>query len=125
MPLRLSQSISRHGWTSVQNERPLRADELGEGVSLEWPPMPARSSRRELEIVSAIAEALNSAPTVQEALERVVHGLTGLLRCDRCDVLGHIIGDADEGPKTQVSRYRLYLNSQAVCAKEFGNHVQV
>jgi two-component system, NarL family, sensor kinase len=63
----------------VQDERPLRADELGEGVSLEWPPMPARSSRRELEIVSAIAEALNSAPTVQEALERTLELVTDLL----------------------------------------------
>ena len=41
--------------------------------------MPARSSRRELEIVSAIAEALNSAPTVQEALERTLELVTDLL----------------------------------------------
>src|SRR5712692_10279711 len=41
--------------------------------------MPARSSRRELEIVSAIAEALNSAPTVQEAMERTLELVTDLL----------------------------------------------
>jgi two-component system NarL family sensor kinase len=39
----------------------------------------ARSSRRELEIVGAIAEALNSAPTVQEALERTLGLVTDLL----------------------------------------------
>jgi two-component system NarL family sensor kinase len=39
----------------------------------------ARSSRRELEIVGAIAEALNSAPTVQEALERTLALVTDLL----------------------------------------------
>ncbi len=38
----------------------------------------ARSSRRELEIVGAIAEALNSAPTVQEALERTLALVTDL-----------------------------------------------
>ena len=37
-----------------------------------------RSSRRELEIVGAIAEALNSAPTVQEALERTLGLVTDL-----------------------------------------------
>jgi two-component system, NarL family, sensor kinase len=38
-----------------------------------------RSSRRELEIVGAVAEALNSAPTVQEALERTLALVTDLL----------------------------------------------
>lgn len=41
--------------------------------------MAVRSSRRELEIVGAIAEALNSAPTVQEALDRTLELVTGLL----------------------------------------------
>src|SRR5438128_9960886 len=41
--------------------------------------MPTRSSRRELEIVGAIAEALNSAPTVREALDRTLELVTGLL----------------------------------------------
>ena len=41
--------------------------------------MPARSSRRELEIVGAIAEALNSAPTVREALDRTLELVTNLL----------------------------------------------
>ena len=42
--------------------------------------MPGRSSRRELEIVGAIAEALNSSPTVQEALDRTLELVTALLR---------------------------------------------
>src|SRR5256885_241902 len=37
------------------------------------------SSRRELEIVGAVAEALNSSPSVQEALERTLELVTGLL----------------------------------------------
>jgi len=41
--------------------------------------MAVRSSRRELEIVGAIAEALNSAPTVQQALDRTLELVTGLL----------------------------------------------
>ena len=39
----------------------------------------ARSSRRELEIVGSVAEALNSAPSVREALERTLELVTGLL----------------------------------------------
>ncbi len=41
--------------------------------------MAVRSSRRELEIVGAIAEALNSAPTVQQALDRTLELVTDLL----------------------------------------------
>src|SRR5438132_4389892 len=41
--------------------------------------MAVRSSRRELEIVGAIAEALNSAPTVQRALDRTLELVTDLL----------------------------------------------
>src|SRR6266849_791671 len=41
--------------------------------------MAVRSSRRELEIVGAIAEALNSSPTVQQALDRTLELVTGLL----------------------------------------------
>jgi two-component system NarL family sensor kinase len=41
--------------------------------------MPRRSSRRELEIVGAIAGALNSSPTVQQALERTLQLVTDLL----------------------------------------------
>src|SRR5260370_33601334 len=41
--------------------------------------MAVRSSRRELEIVGAIAEALNSSPTVQEALDRTLALVTNLL----------------------------------------------
>src|SRR5438132_14353167 len=41
--------------------------------------MPARSSRRELEIVGAIADALNSSPTVQQALDRTLELVTNLL----------------------------------------------
>src|SRR5437868_12571094 len=41
--------------------------------------MAVRSSRRELEIVGAIAEALNSSPTVQEALDRTLELVTDLL----------------------------------------------
>src|SRR5437773_12450802 len=37
------------------------------------------SSRRELEIVSSIAEALNSSPSVEEALERTLELVTDLL----------------------------------------------
>jgi two-component system NarL family sensor kinase len=37
------------------------------------------SSRRELEIVGAVAEALNSSPSVQQALERTLELVTGLL----------------------------------------------
>src|SRR3954451_12153558 len=37
------------------------------------------SSRREMEIVGAVAEALNSSPTVQQALERTLELVTGLL----------------------------------------------
>jgi two-component system NarL family sensor kinase len=39
----------------------------------------AGQRRRELEIVGAVAEALNSAPTVQQALERTLELVTGLL----------------------------------------------
>jgi two-component system, NarL family, sensor kinase len=41
--------------------------------------MARRSSRRELEIVGAIAGALNSSPTVQQALERTLQLVTDLL----------------------------------------------
>lgn len=41
--------------------------------------MPRSSSRRELEIVGAVAEALNSSPSVQAALERTLELVTGLL----------------------------------------------
>jgi two-component system NarL family sensor kinase len=41
--------------------------------------MPRSSSRRELEIVGAVAEALNSSPGVQQALERTLELVTGLL----------------------------------------------
>jgi two-component system NarL family sensor kinase len=41
--------------------------------------MPRPSSRRELEIVGAIAAALNSSPTVQQALERTLQLVTDLL----------------------------------------------
>lgn len=41
--------------------------------------MPHSSSRRELEIVGAVAEALNSSPSVQQALERTLELVTGLL----------------------------------------------
>ena len=41
--------------------------------------MPGSSSRRELEIVGAVAEALNSSPSVQAALERTLELVTGLL----------------------------------------------
>src|SRR6185436_8147909 len=37
------------------------------------------SSRRELEIVGAVAEALNSSPSVQQALEHTLELVTGLL----------------------------------------------
>ncbi len=41
--------------------------------------MPRHSTRRELEIVGAIADALNSSPTVQQALDRTLELVTGLL----------------------------------------------
>src|SRR5256714_1237843 len=41
--------------------------------------MASSSSRRELEIVGAVAEALNSSPSVQAALERTLELVTGLL----------------------------------------------
>lgn len=41
--------------------------------------MAVRSSRRELEIVSAVAEALNSSPSVQQALDRTLELVTDLL----------------------------------------------
>ena len=41
--------------------------------------MASSSSRRELEIVGAVAEALNSSPGVQQALERTLELVTGLL----------------------------------------------
>jgi len=41
--------------------------------------MAGSSSRRELEIVGAVAEALNSSPGVQQALERTLELVTGLL----------------------------------------------
>ena len=41
--------------------------------------MPGSSSRRDLEIVGAVAEALNSSPSVQQALERTLELVTGLL----------------------------------------------
>ncbi len=41
--------------------------------------MATRSSRRELEIVGSIAEALNSSPSVQQALERTLELVTDLL----------------------------------------------
>src|SRR6266550_1755304 len=41
--------------------------------------MPGSSSRRELKIVGAVAEALNSSPSVQQALDRTLELVTGLL----------------------------------------------
>src|SRR5262245_2241190 len=41
--------------------------------------MAVSSSRRELEIIGAVAEALNSSPSVQQALERTLELVTGLL----------------------------------------------
>lgn len=43
------------------------------------PHVPSSSSRRELQIVGAVAEALNSSPSVEQALERTLELVTGLL----------------------------------------------
>src|SRR5207253_9492600 len=79
-----SQSSDRRCWRSGAPEharpRPGRSREAGSSHQRFYDyAMAVRSSRRELEIVGTTAEALNSAPTVQRALDRTLELVTDLL----------------------------------------------
>src|SRR5438876_5731225 len=89
--------------------------------------MAARSSRRELEIVGAIAEALNSSPTVQEALDRTLALVTNLLGLQTGWVwlvdpdTGHIYSAAARNLPPYLQEPVRMTGSWCLCIEEFRN----
>src|SRR6266566_3186938 len=89
--------------------------------------MAVRSSRRELEIVGAIAEALNSSPTVQEALDRTLALVTNLLGLQTGWVwlvdpdTGHIYSAAARNLPPYLQEPVRMTGSWCLCIEEFRN----
>src|ERR1700736_3638647 len=89
--------------------------------------MPVRSSRRELEIVGAIAEALNSSPTGQEALDRTLALVTNLLGLQTGWVwlvdpdTGHIYSAAARNLPPYLQEPVRMTGSWCLCIEEFRN----
>ncbi len=89
--------------------------------------MPARSSRRELEIVGAIADALNSSPTVQEALDRTLALVTDLLGLQTGWIwltdreTGHIYSAAARNLPPYLQEPVRMTGSWCLCIEEFRN----
>jgi two-component system, NarL family, sensor kinase len=89
--------------------------------------MAVRSSRRELEIVGAIAEALNSSPTVQEALDRTLALVTDLLGLQTGWVwlvdsdTGHIYSAAARNLPPYLQEPVRMTGSWCLCIEEFRN----
>jgi len=89
--------------------------------------MPARSSRRELEIVGAIADALNRSPTVQEALDRTLELVTGLLGLQTGWVwlvdpdTGHMYSAAARNLPPYLQEPVRMTGSWCLCIEEFRN----
>src|SRR5260370_33088234 len=89
--------------------------------------MAVRSSRRELEIVGAIAEALNSSPTVQEALDRTLALVTNLLGLQTGWVwlvdpdTGHIYSAAARNLPPYLQEPVRMTGSWCLCIQEFRN----
>jgi two-component system NarL family sensor kinase len=89
--------------------------------------MAVRSSRRELEIVGAIAEALNSAPTVQQALDRTLELVTDLLGLQTGWVwlvdpeTGHIYSAAARNLPPYLQEPVRMTGSWCLCIEEFRN----
>ncbi|MDQ6801298.1 MAG: GAF domain-containing protein, partial [Acidobacteriota bacterium] len=89
--------------------------------------MAVRSSRRELEIVGAIAEALNSAPTVQEALDRTLELVTDVLNLQTGWVwlvdpdTGHIYSAAARNLPPYLQEPVRMTGSWCLCIEEFRN----
>jgi len=89
--------------------------------------MAVRSSRRELEIVGAIAEALNSSPTVQQALDRTLELVTDLLGLQTGWVwlldreTGHIYNAAARNLPPYLQEPVRMTGSWCLCIEEFRN----
>jgi len=89
--------------------------------------MPARSSRRELEIVGAIADALNPSPTVQQALDRTLELVTNLLGLQTGWVwlvypeTGHIYSAAARNLPPYLQEPVRMTGSWCLCIEEFRN----
>jgi two-component system NarL family sensor kinase len=89
--------------------------------------MAVRSSRRELEIVGAIAEALNSSPTVQQALDRTLELVTDLLGLQTGWVwlvdpdTGHIYSAAARNLPPYLQEPVRMTGSWCLCIEEFRN----
>src|SRR5438067_5612330 len=89
--------------------------------------MRPRSSRRELEIVGAIAEALNSAPTVRDALDRTLELATDLLGLQTGWVwlvdpeTGHIYNAAARNLPPYLQEPVRMTGSWCMCIEEFRN----
>jgi two-component system, NarL family, sensor kinase len=89
--------------------------------------MRARSSRRELEIVGAIADALNRSPTVQEALDRTLELVTGLLGLQTGWVwlvdpdTGHMYSAAARNLPPYLQEPVRMTGSWCLCIEEFRN----
>lgn len=89
--------------------------------------MATRSSRRELEIVGAIADALNRSPTVQEALDRTLALVTDLLGLQTGWVwlvdpeTGHIYSAAAQNLPPYLQEPVRMTGSWCLCIEEFRN----
>jgi two-component system NarL family sensor kinase len=89
--------------------------------------MPRRSSRRELEIVSAVADALNSSPSVQQALDRTLELVTDLLGLQTGWVwlvdseTGHIYSAAARNLPPYLQEPVRMTGSWCLCIEEFRN----